>query len=607
MSSETSTKRRKAGGAAHKEGTRPAASSQAAPDTGAGSMPATEAGGFQPWHLFVIATLLASSAAAVAARGTSPVNVVFVCLTVLAAGAAAYLLYRTLAPLVYSDAVDAPEMLGGRTRAALEREKTLVLRAIKELEFDRAMGKMSEADWEEMTGRLRARAVRLIRQLDSGSAAYRDLIAKELAAREASANARTATGGARETATGAAVVLALVLGGLAGASPAFAQMGGMGGTGMPDARAMSGIPRPTEDFPTGSVSVRLVRGRLTNPVADFPVEFVVDGRSQTVKSDASGRAVVSGLRPGAVVKAVATVDGERLESQEFQVPPQGGTVLLLTASDKTAQQQMARQAVSGTVVLGSQSRVVIQFDDEVVQVFYLLDLVNRGASPVKTVEPLVFVMPDEAQNTSILEGSAPATAQGRRVTVPGPFAPGTTSVQVGFQLPAGEKARVRLHLPVDFLQPAVITEKAGGTMTVNSPQLPERREANDGGKVYVLAAGPTLKAGQALEFDIAGVPHHPTWPRNVGLTLAVLLLAGGVWLAAGKGRSSGEAAARRALERRREAIFAEVLQIDRQHRAGRAEAASEARRTALVSELEKIYGELDAEAPGAGRDQGFAA
>ena len=143
--------------------------------------------GFQPWHLFLVGTLLASAAAAVAVRGTSPANVIFVCLTVLAAGWTAYLLYRASRPLVEGQAIDAPEMVGGRTRAALEREKTLVLRSIKELEFDRAMGKVSEADYQEMTSRLRARAVRLIRQLDKGRAAYRELIEKELNARRSTA------------------------------------------------------------------------------------------------------------------------------------------------------------------------------------------------------------------------------------------------------------------------------------------------------------------------------------------------------------------------------------------------------------------------------------
>ncbi len=206
--------------------------------------------GFQPWHLFVIGTLMASAAAAIAVRGTRPANVVFVCLTVVAAGVAAYAVYRTLWPLVEPDSVDTPEMLGGRTRAALEREKTLVLRAIKELEFDRAMGKVSEADFQEMTARLRTRAVRLIRQLDSGSAAYRELIEKELAARQASA--AKAPAGGRQGAAAKAVIAVVLLGSLAAGTPVRAQMGGMGGAaGMPDAKGMSGIPRPEASVRSG--------------------------------------------------------------------------------------------------------------------------------------------------------------------------------------------------------------------------------------------------------------------------------------------------------------------------------------------------------------------
>ena len=61
----------------------------------------------------------------------------------------------------------------GRDRALLERDKALVLRSIKELEFDRAMGKVSEADFEEISTRLRAKALAIMEQLDAdtGSAA----------------------------------------------------------------------------------------------------------------------------------------------------------------------------------------------------------------------------------------------------------------------------------------------------------------------------------------------------------------------------------------------------------------------------------------------------
>jgi hypothetical protein len=80
-------------------------------------------------------------------------------------------------------------MIGERTRAALEREKMLALRSIKELEFDRAMGKLSDADWQDMSMRLRARAARLMRQLDAGSG-YREQIEKDLLKRLGDGDAR---------------------------------------------------------------------------------------------------------------------------------------------------------------------------------------------------------------------------------------------------------------------------------------------------------------------------------------------------------------------------------------------------------------------------------
>ena len=141
----------------------------------------------RPWHLFLAATLIVTGVGLIAVRGTSPVNLAFMALAIWSAGAAGFGLYRTVSPLLGPDAGPAPDMLGGRTRAALEREKALALRAIKELEFDRAMGKVSEADFQEMGGRLRARAVRLIQQLDDGGAGYRALIEREVAARQRAA------------------------------------------------------------------------------------------------------------------------------------------------------------------------------------------------------------------------------------------------------------------------------------------------------------------------------------------------------------------------------------------------------------------------------------
>src|SRR5512140_3290615 len=173
----------------------------------------TEAG-MQPWHLFLIMTLLATAAAAVAVRGTSPANVAFICLTVASAGLAAWAVYRTILPLAQPESVEEPEMLGRETRTALERETALLRRAIQELEFARAMGKAAESDWQEMTARLRNRAIRVAGQLDSGGAAYRDLIDLELKARKA-AGGGPATGGGRSPSPGNTAARMLLLAALA--------------------------------------------------------------------------------------------------------------------------------------------------------------------------------------------------------------------------------------------------------------------------------------------------------------------------------------------------------------------------------------------------------
>ncbi len=139
---------------------------------------------FRPWHFFVLVGLVGATIAVVSVRPSDPASLV---LLVLAVGAGAYVgfgVYRVVVPLItarqFSERI---EMVGGRTRAALDREKTLVLRSIKELEFDRAMGKVSDQDFDEMGGRLRARARTLLKQLDVDETAYRDLIERELAER----------------------------------------------------------------------------------------------------------------------------------------------------------------------------------------------------------------------------------------------------------------------------------------------------------------------------------------------------------------------------------------------------------------------------------------
>lgn len=145
---------------------------------------ATPDQGFRPWHFFVLASLMAATAAVVMSRQTTPEHLILISLTIASAGFAAAGFYRMLAPLVSDDPLAYAEPLSERTRAALEREKMLTLRSIKELEFDRAMGKISEKDFDEIAARLRARAIALMKELDEGrTGGYRAQIERELGAR----------------------------------------------------------------------------------------------------------------------------------------------------------------------------------------------------------------------------------------------------------------------------------------------------------------------------------------------------------------------------------------------------------------------------------------
>jgi hypothetical protein len=132
----------------------------------------------QPWQFFLLGGMLAATATVIVATGQSPANIVILSLTVVSVSFVGLGAYRILSPLV-TEQPESAITIGGRTRVALEREKTLVLRSIKELEFDFAMGKIAKPDFDEMSGRLRARALGLMKQLDAGGG-YREQIADEV-------------------------------------------------------------------------------------------------------------------------------------------------------------------------------------------------------------------------------------------------------------------------------------------------------------------------------------------------------------------------------------------------------------------------------------------
>ena len=339
----------------------------------------------------------------------------------------------------------------------------------------------------------------------------------------------------------------------------------------PDPRQMSGLPLPDAELSDGTITVRVIRGQLSNNVPNHPVELHQGDAVATSNTDASGRASFITLSPGAEVYAVTELDGQLLESQRFPIPGRGGIrVMLVGAADADAVTQPAER---GEVTFGGQSAFQVVLGEETVEVYYLLDVLNMSSTPVAPVDPITFDLPSGAQGTTVLSGSAPGTAvDGPRVDLPGPFQPGITPLRVAYILPySGDSLAISQRLPAELESLVMQVEKVGA-MDLASTQIARRDEMGPeetGSGTYMIAGGPRIASGEMLAFELTGLPHHSGVPRTVALVLALSILGMGAWAASTPAPTEASAERRRSVDARRERLFVDLVKVERQHRAGK--------------------------------------
>jgi hypothetical protein len=369
-----------------------------------------------------------------------------------------------------------------------------------------------------------------------------------------------------------------------------------GASAQPDPRQMSGIPRPDPNLSDGSITVRVIRGSFANNVVDHPVDLLAGDAVSTAVTDAEGRASFSSLSPGSQVRVATMLDGQTLESQPFSAPGRGGVAVMLVGALPGADPEPPR--VPGTVTLGGDSRILIELGEEVLEVYYLLDVVNLADSPVEPQPAFEFSFPSGAQSTTALQGSSPRTLiDGPNVSVAGGFQPGVTPVRVAYILPYGSgEVAVSQAFPAAFDQLLVFIEKWGG-IEVDSTLIDRRGEMGEdqtGASALLWAAGNRVAAGQPVTLEFTGLPHHPGWPRILTLSLSgLILLAGGIG-ASGGTVPDADAVRQAQLERRREKLFTELAKVERQHREGKSRPTRYGtRRAELVGQLERVLRDLD--------------
>jgi len=327
-------------------------------------------------------------------------------------------------------------------------------------------------------------------------------------------------------------LLVIALGSLA--APLAAQVN------MPNLKEVSGKALPVNDIPAGSITVRVIRGSLDKNLPSVPVTITVDGKPRTIKTNEAGRVEIHDLKRGAVVKATATVDGESLQSEDITIGESGIRVMLVATDPELAAREAENQrlaagpAVKGAVVFGPESRIIAEMNGDRLNVFYILEVVNTARTPVDIGGPLLFDLPVGARGAGMLEGAAPtAKVSGAHVTVTGPFAPGTTAVHVGFEMPySGPQMRLTQKWPIALPQVRLLVTQIGG-LAVRSPQAPTLREVSDQGQRLILGSGPALAPRETFTLEIDGLPHHPLWPRNLALGAAGLIVVLGLWSAFG--------------------------------------------------------------------------
>ena len=104
---------------------------------------------------------------------------------------------------------------------------------------------------------------------------------------------------------------------------------------MIDPSKMSGIPRPDPQVPAGTITVRLIRGELSNRMTGILVGLVgADGKAQQQKTDDQGRATFSGLTAPGPYQAKATDGVEELASQPIELQSDIGSRVMLVFQPK---------------------------------------------------------------------------------------------------------------------------------------------------------------------------------------------------------------------------------------------------------------------------------
>lgn len=361
---------------------------------------------------------------------------------------------------------------------------------------------------------------------------------------------------------------------------------------IPSPVRMSGIPRPDQEAPPGSVRVRVVReNHLDKPGTQVLVTLVSleePSRVQQTSTDAQGLALFTSLSPG-FYQARLETSKPRVVSQPIQVSPAPAPGVRLLFNLPGPAIPLSAHA------LWLRPIVSLQWEEEHIRGRASFEIHNTTD---QLLDPgpsgLSFPLPEQATPLGITEGpqySAPDAKLNFSTTQAlywqGQIPPGIHRFEFEFTLPSKNGIlHFRQTASYPWKNPVVVfPHRAGLHFHADVPGFSSKRLSWQGTELWHLEA-PEITIGQSMVFEILGLPHESPWPARIvgGSALGMLGVFG---IMAHWYRKRRLASSREEWLRQRELLLQEFSDL-RQNAVG-----SSARLEEVREQLAALYRQID--------------
>lgn len=213
-----------------------------------------------------------------------------------------------------------------------------------------------------------------------------------------------------------------------------------------------------------------------------------------------------------------------------------GQSLLLAAAISLLGQGPSSQpasppAASSTDISQASAQVTIihELGDQALRTQESWAIVNNGTSPI---DPSVLTITYPTIRLLRLDEDVQgfeAAEDRQTIRATRPLAPGTSAVSGAYILDTQRgTASYKRRFPVEVEVLRVILEEAPNLKLVSNIEATRRNRDLNGIK-FAIWDFATIPANQEVSIEVSGIPYKPTWPKNLTLALAVLIVLWAGW------------------------------------------------------------------------------